>query len=83
MPWSGLAQPLPLTWHIATAGPSSHAPLKAPELKRLSEMLKERGAATSIALAPREALDLGPMDEAGPRDLILVNRFAIPGCRGP
>ena len=40
-------------------------------VEELSEMLKERGAATSIALAPREALDLA-RGEAGPRDLILA-----------
>ena len=40
-------------------------------VEELSGMLKERGAATSIALAPREALDLA-RGEAGPRDLILA-----------
>ena len=40
-------------------------------VEELSEMLKKRGAATSIALAPREALDLA-RGEASPRDLILA-----------
>ena len=40
-------------------------------IEELSEMLRERGAATSAAPAPREALELA-RGEAGPRDLILA-----------
>ena len=40
-------------------------------VEELSEMLRERGAATSAAPTPREALDLA-RGEAGPRDLILA-----------
>ena len=44
---------------------------RALKVEELSEMLKERGVATSAATTPREALDLA-RGEAGPRDLILA-----------
>ena len=55
--------------NLAIATQARHP--RALGVEELSEMLKERGAATSIALAPREALDLA-RGEAGPRDLILA-----------
>ena len=54
---------------LAIAAQARHP--RALGAEELSEMLKERGAATVIASTPREALELARA-EAGPRDLVLA-----------
>ncbi len=54
---------------LAIAAQARHP--RALNVEELSRMLKERGAATSIAPTPREALEMARA-EAGPGDLILA-----------